>query len=195
MRSYPWPPALLEGRVPRELTPESIAAAWSTDRSVPTVNSTVHFYPINGAFHDVSSDATAFGHRDANFALVIAGMWPDPAENEANTQWVKDYDAAIAPFSQGGGYINSPLADDQSKVARTTAPTTSGCAGSSAVRPGQPVPPQPEHRAVVGGREPSTPRANSCGKRRATGTHQHTNQLMIAGSRFNPAPAAERKPG
>jgi FAD/FMN-containing dehydrogenase len=84
---------------------------------VPTVNSTVHFYPINGAVHDVAPDATAFGHRDANFAIVIAGMWPDPAENVANTKWVKDYDAAIAPHSLGGGYVNFASADDQSKVA------------------------------------------------------------------------------
>jgi FAD/FMN-containing dehydrogenase len=84
---------------------------------VPTVNSTVHFYPINGAVHDVGSDATAFGHRDATYAVVIAGMWPDPADNEANTAWVKGYDAAIAPHSLGGGYVNFASADDQSKVA------------------------------------------------------------------------------
>jgi len=61
--------------------------------------------------------ASAFGHRDASFAIVIAGMWPDPAENEANTKWVKDYDAAIAPHSMGGMYVNFASADDQSKVA------------------------------------------------------------------------------
>ncbi len=44
-------------------------------------------------------------------------MWPDPADNEANTQWVKDYSAAIAPQSLGGGYINSASPDDQPKVA------------------------------------------------------------------------------
>jgi len=65
----------------------------------------------------VAADATAFGHRDATYAVVIAGMWPDPADNEANTKWVKDYDAAIAPHSQGGGYVNFASADDQSKVA------------------------------------------------------------------------------
>ena len=52
---------------------------------VPVVNPTVHLYPINGACHDVAADATAFGHRDATYAAVIAGMWPDPADNETNT--------------------------------------------------------------------------------------------------------------
>ena len=61
----------------------------------------MHLYPINGAAHDVAPDATAFGHRDANYACVIAGMWPDPADNEANTAWVKDFYAAIAPALAG----------------------------------------------------------------------------------------------
>ena len=77
------------------------------------MNSTVHIYPINGASHDVAADATAFGHRDATYATVIAGMWPDPADNEANTRWVQDYYAAIAPHSQDGGYVNFASADDQ----------------------------------------------------------------------------------
>jgi FAD/FMN-containing dehydrogenase len=100
-----------------DLTPEAIRTHMEHGARVPVVNSTVHLYPINGACHDVSPDETAFGHRDATYAVVIAGMWPDPADNEAHTQWVKDYDAAIAPHSQGGGYINFASADDQSKVA------------------------------------------------------------------------------
>lgn len=99
------------------LTPEGIAAHIEHGSRVPVVNSTVHLYPINGACHDVAPDATAFGHRDAKYAAVIAGMWPDPADNEAHTQWVKDYYAAIAPHSQAGGYVNFASGDDQEKVA------------------------------------------------------------------------------
>ena len=100
-----------------DLTEEAIRTLMEHGPRVPVVNSTVHLYPINAACHDVAADATAWGHRDATYAVVIAGMWPDPADNEANTQWVKDFDAAIAPHSQGGGYINFASADDQSKVA------------------------------------------------------------------------------
>jgi FAD/FMN-containing dehydrogenase len=99
-----------------ELTDEAIAAHVEHGARVPVVNSTMHLYPINGAVHDVAPDATAFGHRDASFAAVIAGMWPDPAQNEANTRWVKDYYAAIAPHSQPGGYTNFASGDDQPKV-------------------------------------------------------------------------------
>jgi FAD/FMN-containing dehydrogenase len=101
----------------RELTDEAIAVHMEHGPKVPTMNSTVHLYPIDGAVHDIAPDATAFGHRDASFAPVIAGMWPDPADNERNTQWVRDYYAAIAPHSEAGGYINFASPDDQDKVA------------------------------------------------------------------------------
>ena len=75
----------------KELTDEAIAAHVTHGSEVPVVTSTMHIYPINGAASRVAPDATAFAYRDANFATVIAGMWPDPAQNEANTKWVRDY--------------------------------------------------------------------------------------------------------
>ena len=80
------------------------------------MNSTMHIYPINGAVHRVAPDATAFAYRDANFATVIVGAWPDPRQNEANTKWVRDYYDAIAPYSEEGGYINFMSGDDQGRI-------------------------------------------------------------------------------
>ena len=100
-----------------ELTDDAIRAHVEHGQKTPAVNSTVHLYPINGAVHRVGPDETAFGHRDMKLAAVIAGMWPDPADNEANTQWVKDYYAAIHPYSGNeGGYINFMAADDDGRV-------------------------------------------------------------------------------
>jgi FAD/FMN-containing dehydrogenase len=99
-----------------ELTDEAIAAHLEHGPRVPVVNSTVHIYPINGACHRVGSDATAFAYRDATFATVIAGMWPDPAQNEANIQWVRDYYDATAPLSEAGGYVNFMSGDDQDRI-------------------------------------------------------------------------------
>ncbi|WP_406688229.1 FAD-binding oxidoreductase [Saccharopolyspora sp. ID03-671] len=99
-----------------ELTDDMIAAHVQHGPRVPVVNSTVHIYPIDGACHRVAADETAFAYRDANFATVIAGMWPDPADNEANIEWVRDYYAATAPHSEEGGYVNFMAADDQGRV-------------------------------------------------------------------------------
>ena len=100
----------------KELTDEAIDAHLQHGPKVPVVNSTVHIYPINGACHRVASDATAFAYRDANFATVIAGMWPDPAQNDANISWVRDYYDATAPLSEEGGYVNFMAADDQDRI-------------------------------------------------------------------------------
>jgi FAD binding domain/Berberine and berberine like len=99
-----------------DLTDEAIAEHLEHGPKVPVVNSTVHIYPINGACHRVGSDATAFAYRDATFATVIAGMWPDPAQNESNIKWVRDYYDATAPHSEEGGYINFMSGDDQDRI-------------------------------------------------------------------------------
>ena len=99
-----------------ELTDEAIGAHLDHGPKVPVVNSTVHIYPINGACHRVAPDATAFAYRAANFATVIAGMWPDPTQNKANISWVRDYYDATAPLSEAGGYINFMADDDQDRI-------------------------------------------------------------------------------
>ena len=49
---------------------------------------------------------------------VILGIWPDPADNEACTRWVRDYYAAIHPHSGSeGGYINFMSGDDDHRAA------------------------------------------------------------------------------
>ena len=99
-----------------ELTDEAIAAHAVHGPDVPAVNSTVHIYPINGAAHRVAPDATAFAYRNANFATVIAGMWPEASENDANIAWVRRYYDATAPYSEEGGYINFMSEDDQGRI-------------------------------------------------------------------------------
>jgi len=98
------------------LTDGAIAAHLQHGPKVPVVNSTTHIYPINGACHRVKADATAFAYRDAQFATVIAGMWPEPSDNAKNIQWVKDYYAALQPHSAAGGYVNFMADDDQGRV-------------------------------------------------------------------------------
>ncbi|WP_035840385.1 FAD-binding oxidoreductase [Kitasatospora azatica] len=99
-----------------ELTDGAIAAHAVHGPTVPVVTSTCHIYPVNGACHRVAPEATAFSYRDASFATVIAGMWPDPADDAANTAWVRDYYAAVAPHSSAGGYVNFMGPDDQDRV-------------------------------------------------------------------------------
>ncbi len=99
-----------------ELTDGAIAVHLEHGPKVPAVESTMHLYPIDGAVHDVAVDATAFAYRGANFAPVIAGMWPDPADNDANTRWVREYHQALEPHTSEGGYVNFMAGDDQDRI-------------------------------------------------------------------------------
>ena len=99
-----------------ELTDDAIAAHLEHGSAVPALTSTMHIYPINGACHRHAPEDTAFAYRHANFATVIAGMWPDPADDDANIRWVRDYYDATAPHSEEGGYINFMADDDQDRI-------------------------------------------------------------------------------
>ena len=110
IRSY-W-----KGSFVTELTDAAIVAHVQHGSAVPEVSATMHLYPINGACHDVGAEDTAFAYRKANFATVILCAWHDPAVDAERIQWVRDYYAAIAPYSEPGGYVNFMSDDDQSKV-------------------------------------------------------------------------------
>jgi FAD/FMN-containing dehydrogenase len=113
------PPGLQQywkGSFATELTDGAIDVHAEYGPRIPTVNCAMHIYPINGASHRVPSDATAFAFRDATFATVIAGAWPDAADNDKNMTWVRDYYKALEPHSEAGGYINFMDADDQGRI-------------------------------------------------------------------------------
>ena len=100
-----------------ELTDEAIAAHAGHGAKTPHISSSMHSHAINGAAQRVGADETAFGHRDKNFAPVIVGIWDDPADNEANIGWVKDYYEAVHPHSGSeGGYINFMSGDDAERA-------------------------------------------------------------------------------
>lgn len=108
--------AYWKGNYVKTLTDEAIAAHVEHGPKAPTVSSTMHLYPIDGACHRVGADETAFGHRDANWSMVIVSCWDDPAADEANIQWVRDYSDAVAPHSEEGGYVNFMFGDDDNRV-------------------------------------------------------------------------------
>jgi FAD/FMN-containing dehydrogenase len=83
---------------------------------LPTVHSTMHLYPINGAAHRVGKNETAWSYREANFAQVIVGVDPDPANNTRMFQWSRDYWSALHPYSAGGAYVNMIMDEGQDRI-------------------------------------------------------------------------------
>jgi FAD/FMN-containing dehydrogenase len=73
---------------------------------IPTMLSTMHLYPVDGAAHRVGPDATAWSYRDAVWSGIIGGIDPDPANAGKIKQWCIDYWKELHPHSMGGSYVN-----------------------------------------------------------------------------------------
>lgn len=85
----------------------------------PTVLSLMHLYPIDGAVRCVGKGETAWGYRDATWSMVIAGVDPDPANNERITKWSRGYWQALHPYSAGASYINFMMEEGRERIRAT----------------------------------------------------------------------------
>lgn len=99
-----------------ELPPEAIALHARHGSEMPTFQSTMHLYPIDGAAHRVGSHDTAWSHRNVRFAQVIVGADMDPANADTIRDWCIDYWSALHPFSVGGAYVNFLMDEGQERV-------------------------------------------------------------------------------
>ncbi len=102
-----------------ELSDDAIARHVEHGPKIPTMLSTMHLYPVNGAAQRVGRNETAYSFREALFAEVIVGVDPDPANREAITAWCKDYWDALHPYSAGGAYVNFMMDEGQDRVQAT----------------------------------------------------------------------------
>jgi hypothetical protein len=100
----------------KDLTPESIKVNIRHGSKIPTMHSTTHLYPIDGAVHDVSNEETAWAHRDARWAQVIVGVDPEPEKANEVTKWCKDYFDDLKPHAMGGAYVNFMMEEGQERI-------------------------------------------------------------------------------
>jgi FAD/FMN-containing dehydrogenase len=100
----------------KDLSDDAIKLNVKYGNKLPTVHSTTHLYPINGVCHNKKNADTAFAYRDANWAHVIVGVDPNPANKETISAWAREYWEALHPFSLGGAYINFMMEEGQERV-------------------------------------------------------------------------------
>jgi hypothetical protein len=99
-----------------EVPDEAVALHAQFGEQLPTLKSTMHLYPIDGAAHDVGRGDTAWSYRDATFNAVYAGVDPEPANVPAIRSWSVDYFEALHPFSAGGAYVNMMMDEGRERV-------------------------------------------------------------------------------
>jgi FAD/FMN-containing dehydrogenase len=103
----------------RGLSDAAVDAHVEWGARMPTGQSTMHMYPIDGAVHDVGEAETPFSYRDVTWSEVIVGVDPDPANADAITAWTKGYWEATHPYSAGGAYVNFMMNEGQDRVRAT----------------------------------------------------------------------------
>ncbi len=100
----------------KEIPDEAVEIHARFGSAMPTMKSTMHMYPIDGAAHDVGSEDTAWSYRDAVWGSVFAGVDPDPGNVETIRDWSIDYFEALHPYSAGGAYVNMMMDEGQERV-------------------------------------------------------------------------------
>ncbi|HTK09800.1 MAG TPA: FAD-binding protein [Ktedonobacteraceae bacterium] len=99
-----------------ELSDEAIQLYIQHGSQLPSIQSTMHLYPINGAAHRVGQHDTAWSYRDATWAEVIVGVDPDPANKDRITDWARKYWNDMHPYSAGGAYVNFMMEEGEDRV-------------------------------------------------------------------------------
>jgi FAD/FMN-containing dehydrogenase len=87
---------------------------------LPSLQSTMHLYPIDGAAGRVGATDTAWAYRDAKWGMVIVGVDPDPSKKEELIEWTRAYWQAIHPYSAGGAYVNMMMDNEGQERVRSS---------------------------------------------------------------------------
>lgn len=87
--------------------PEKAVDTWVEHATRPVSPfSQMLLIPGGGAVARIDDDATAFGNRGAPWNIHLLGMWPDPADDERNIAYVREFGAAMKPWTTGRTYLN-----------------------------------------------------------------------------------------
>ena len=103
----------------KELSDAAIEKHLEHASSLPTWQSTMHLYPVNGKVNRVGEAETAFAHRDAVWSEVIVGVDPDPANRDRIVNWARAYYEALHPFGAGGAYMNFMMEEGEDRIRAT----------------------------------------------------------------------------
>ncbi|MDQ4076072.1 MAG: BBE domain-containing protein, partial [Chloroflexota bacterium] len=98
---YYWKSEYLAG-----LSDEAIDTAVAHAATISSPMTRVLIMQLGGAMSRVDEMALAASHRDAAFVAAINNGWTDPAENERQVKWTRDFWQSMRPFSSGGTYVN-----------------------------------------------------------------------------------------
>ena len=134
-----------------ELSDAAVQTMIDAFEAAPSIMTGMVIEHFHGAVCRVDPTATAYPFREPGYNLVLTGQWSDPADTDANVAWVRDTFAALEPYTGAEGVRELPgRRRERSGCERVRAQPRSTRRDQAALRPGQPLPAQPQHRPGVG---------------------------------------------
>jgi len=98
------------------LSDDAIETMVAFMESAPSLKPMVFVERLGGAVARVPAEATAFGHREAEYDLIIAAIWGDDAEQEAHVDWARSFWEATQPYSTESVYVNYLSEEGEERV-------------------------------------------------------------------------------
>ena len=130
---------VLAGGLRQRVTDAAMAVHARFGAELPTLKSTMHLYPIDGAAHDVGHRGHGLGVPRRDLRRGHRRRRSRPRQRRVIRRWSVDYWEALHPYSAGGAYVN--LMMDEGRGARPRElPRQLRPAGAreGRLRPGQP---------------------------------------------------------
>jgi FAD/FMN-containing dehydrogenase len=109
-----------------DLTDEAIDVFCAAMADCPSPISVVLLHPTAGQIARTAEDATAFGQRQARWNTQLLTLWPDAADDKRNIDWLRELQAACAPFTTGRAWLNFMTEEGSPRVLRALGPETFG---------------------------------------------------------------------
>jgi len=101
----------------KELNDEVLGVLVDAFERVPSPMTSILIEHFHGAVTRVDPTATAYPHREPGYNFAITGEWLDPADDDANIEWIRATFDAVAPYTANAVYMNY-LGDDEGERVR-----------------------------------------------------------------------------
>jgi FAD/FMN-containing dehydrogenase len=98
------------------LSDEAIDVVLRYAGSVPTPHCEIFLGLIGGKANALPPDATAYPHRNVQFAMNVHGRWLDRTDDDKVIGWAREFFTAAAPYAAGSVYINFLTQDEGARI-------------------------------------------------------------------------------
>jgi FAD/FMN-containing dehydrogenase len=106
-----------------EVSDEFIEKAIAAFESAPSPLVAVQWRPLGGQMARVSSDATAFAHRNAGYMIAALGLWEPGGDADAHWAWTERVWDALRPIARGV-YSNFLANEGEARIREAYPPAT-----------------------------------------------------------------------